>query len=359
MSSSSVRIDDINECDISRDSLSASVITLTDSNGKDEYAASTSDTSVESSSTPRTDLMVDVQSENMKSVEMLDIVPLEKDGTVVSSRINEKAKDANSNNDDDDITSKAAVALAAVAAAATANNKSPAEAAREARDLAHTFIAQATTVSDDKKANSIARSTGGFIPGTSSTSTSRNSQTIAQITLSDVKKQLKRRTKDTTSSFGTENFCSGYNDSFLKHLLLIEHYQCNDDSVENGEVTTTLCDDPNTNDFTSTSSQACDRLEAVLRRVEGAYDSLIDRLPAQTRNFQHKTNYTLSKNDDCDTFDEVVVVPDLLPPCISEKGDLTVAFFRACIGESINPPDSHRQVAATYGSDFAQAASSG
>jgi len=41
-------------------------------------------------------------------------------------------------------------------------------------------------------------------------------------------------------------------------------------------------------------------------------------------------------NDDCD-FDEPerpVVVPDLLPPCTSARGDVTIEFFRACQGKT-------------------------
>jgi PDZ domain len=361
MSSSLVGRDDINEggLPVSRNSFSASVVTLIDSDGMDELDSSTNDTSDKISPSQVNHLIGDSQSEKIESIETLDLgPPTEKDGTILLSRITDKARDFPSKNDDDDITSKAAVALAAVAAAATANNKSPAEAAREARDLAHTFIAQATTVSDDKNGNLITRNPGAFESGTSSTSSSRNLQTLTQITLSDVKSQSQRRTKETASPRSLEDFCKSYNDTFLKHLLLIEYYQCADESLGNEKITTTSSDS-NANDVVSTSSQACDRLEAVLRRVEGAYDSLIDRLPAQSRNYQRKAYDTSSQNDGCDTFDDAIVVPDLLPPCISEKGDLTVAFFRACIGESINQPDIHRHAVATYVGDSTQPTSCG
>lgn len=356
MSSPLVHCDEIVDDDLSMDTVSASVVTLVDSDDMVEIDSSTSDPCEHMPSVQTKHVYVDSQSENIQSIETLDslVVSSEKDETIVLSQTNDKVRDAANNNDDDDITSKAAVALAAVAAAATANNKSPAEAAREARDLAHTFIAQATTVSDDKNGKSNSRNPGTLPSGISSSSTSRNLQVLTQVTLSDVKTNFRRRTKDTASSFPVEDLCQGYNDTFLKHLLLIEHYQCTDN-----DKVTTASSDSNANDFISISLQACDRLEAVLRRVEGAYDSLIDRLPAQSKNHQLKSNNSSSQNDGCDTFDDAIVVPDLLPPCISEKGDLTVAFFRACIGESINQQDSYRQAIVAYGSDLIQPTSNG
>jgi hypothetical protein len=259
----------------------------------------------------------------------------------------EMRRDVVKSDDDDDITSKAAVALAAVAAAATANNKSPAEAAREARGLAHTFIAQATTTSDNTNSTTMTRNSGSSTSLNNATK-ARSPRTLTNVRLSAVKTTLHQRALAINTHI-TDTIMQCENDTFLQHLLLLEHYRCNDDDVEQGGAST--LNDINAFDFVSIASQACDRLEAVLRRVEGAYDSLVDRLPTQPKTQVLKRGDSF---DDDDGFDAAVIVPDLLPPCISEKGDLTVAFFRACMGESTshqNQPNIQRQPATMNGVD--------
>jgi PDZ domain len=233
---------------------------------------------------------------------------------------------------DDDIASKAAVALAAVAAAATANNKSPAEAAREARDLAQTFISQAAS-SDASVTMTIDSSTGAasvhVVPGGGSGTTVTNSPPVfTTVKLSAVKTHLRQRVLETGSTV-MDKLCQGDNDTFLQHLLLLEHYRCIDDAAEKeAEVENAPSAAKNTEVRSKTATEACERLEAVLRRIEGAYDSLVDMLPPEARR-----RITPMELDDKEDFEKAVVVPDLLPPCKSEKGDLTVAFFRACIGD--------------------------
>jgi PDZ domain len=266
------------------------------------------------------------------------------------SRIADMHRDVSKSDDDDDITSNAAVALAAVAAAATANNKSPAEAAREARGLAHTFITQATTSSNDTNSNLMVGHAGSSTALNCVAAKTRHPKSLTTVPLSAVKTNLRRRVNEISTPI-SEKIAQGENDSFLQHLLLLEHYRCTDDDVEQ-ESSTSTSNDKTTVDFLSIASQACERLEAVLRRVEGAYDSLVDRLPSQAKTQVLKSD---SSFDEDDGFDAAVIVPDLLPPCISEKGDLTVAFFRACMGESTSH-QNQRQATTTNGADVSMQA---
>ena len=265
------------------------------------------------------------------------------------------SNDNNNDNDDDDIASKAAVALAAVAAAATANNKSPAEAAREARDLAQSFISQST------EGGSTADSTGGggapdgrnksTSGGMSGGGSTRTPTMIQTVKLSTVKTHLRQRVLETTGSTVTDRLCQGDNDAFLQHLLLLEHYRCIDDADEkepeddvlqvdhsgSTEESSAHEEDEDKQESPRTAAEACERVETLLKRIEGAYDSLEDLLPAEAR--RRRRAAASSEEDllslDNDDFEKAVVVPDLLPPCTSEQGDLTVAFFRACLGEEL------------------------
>lgn len=238
--------------------------------------------------------------------------------------------------DDDDITSKAAVALAAVAAAATANNKSPAEAAREARDLAQTFISQAAS-SDSNVTMTIDNQTGATsVNGSKYNSAYPNKSTppvFVSVPLSAVRTHLRQRALENGSTF-LDKLCQGDNDHFVQHLLLLEHFICMDDSDEResqvDEQPTVYSEDQN-----RVAREACERLESVLRRIEGAYDSIVDLLPAASRNRKASTQaYEFGDNDE---FETAIVVPDLLPPCMSEKVDVTVAFFNSCMGDDRSP----------------------
>jgi PDZ domain len=250
----------------------------------------------------------------------------------------DKVKDIN---DDDDITSKAAVALAAVAAAATANNKSPAEAAREARDLAQNFITQATTSSNDSDVAMMHQNS----VSSSVTATARDQPVLRTVSLSAVKTHLRQRALETGSTV-TDKLCQGDNDTFIQHLLLLEHYRCIDDDAEKEVGLESLNLDDEKAKLQS-ASHACERLEAILRRIEAAYDSLVDRLPPQSKNINSSENHK-DPNDTDDGFEAAVVVPDLLPPCISEKGDVTIEFFRSCLGETHQQSQStsHRKLCA-------------
>lgn len=247
---------------------------------------------------------------------------------------NPKTPSKDGRREGDDISSKAAVALAAVAAAATANNKSPAEAAREARDLAHTFISQAAS-SDASVTMKIDSNTGAasvhVVPGGHNATTATFSPpAFTTVALSAVKTHLRQRELETGSAF-TDKLCQGDNDPFLQHLLLLEHYRCTDDVGDEGVKEDKAVQNNYAVDRNETAAEASGRLESVLNRVEGAYDCLVDMLSLGSR---RRFNDTESNEDESkEDFGKAVVVPDLLPPCMSEKGDLTVAFFRACMGE--------------------------
>jgi PDZ domain len=181
---------------------------------------------------------------------------------------------------DDDITSKAAVALAAVAAAATANHKSPVAAAKEAKDMAQNFIQTSTNEPN-------------------SAVTNRNTSPSARktVNLNAVKTHLRQRSLEISSNL-TDRLANAQNDSFLEFLLIIEYYEIN----ENG---------------TADASLAAQRVESLLKRIEAAYDALLDMLPPSN---------------------SPEVIPDLLPPCTQPGGDVTLAFFKACLGDSGSAP---------------------
>lgn len=199
-----------------------------------------------------------------------------------------------SNDEEDDVTSKAAIALAAVAAAATANHKSPAEAAAQARIVAQTLLstndASAASEGDAEKP--------------------RKYQSV-RLTL--VKTHLRQRALEAGSRLA-DKLAMGQNDAFLQHLLLLEYMRAIGD--EETPLNDEHVDDP------AVATVACDRVWSLLKKIEGAYESLLQLLP-DARNKKEEDDLPID-------YESPVVVPDLLPPCTSPKGDATVGFFRAC-----------------------------
>lgn len=196
--------------------------------------------------------------------------------------------------DDDDVASKAAIALAAVAAAATANHKSPAEAAAQARMVAQSLLS---------KNESSGTPEGG----------AEKPRKFQSVRLTLVKTHLRQRALEAGSQL-MDKLAMGQNDAFLQHLLLLEYVRAvgDDEAAPNDETV----DDP------AVATLACDRVWSLLKKIEGAFESLLQLLP-DSRN----------KKDEGDIpadYESPVVVPDLLPPCTSHKGDATVGFFRAC-----------------------------
>jgi len=203
--------------------------------------------------------------------EAMDHAALSSDKTKAPSPPVSPVKNDNNNNDDQDVTSKAAVALAAVAAAASASHKSPAQAAKQARAVAVSWIGDAT---DDTTSGA-----GGW--------------------------------KNISSSAMAE-LESTMNTKFVQTLLLMERYRTEPPTPETGVPVPEVV------------NEAKERLETVLRKVEGAYDSLFDLIPQEQR-------MATPVSPDDSFGDETVVTPDLLPPCYNPS-DPTLAFFRACRG---------------------------
>lgn len=208
-----------------------------------------------------------------------------------SGELSEQKKPAatTDNNDPptDDMASKAAVALAAVAAAAVANNKSPIAAAKEARDLAQTLVQDRFTAS------------------------------FQTVSLSAVKAHLRQRSLETGSSVA-DRLGQGENDALVQHLLLLQGFICN---------TTSNTDDDDDNDGADPSGAAA-QVDGLLQRIEAAYDALTDMLPSTTT-----TSTSSNENGGPTTH-----MPGDLLPHTAPAGDVTLAFFSACLGEQPPPP---------------------
>lgn len=220
--------------------------------------------------------------------------------------------------EDDDVSSKAAVALAAVAAAATANHKSPAEAAKEARAAAQSFIKPA----DHHHGHSV----------------SSVKRTIQTVPLATVQTHLRAKALE-TGSVVADKLCQGENDAFLQYLLLLEYFRA---TVVHED------DDPDHLSIGSNHSQheleqaaraaeACDKVLTLLKKIDLAYDSLVNMLPAEVERLQQPSFDEDSSDYDQD-YETPVVIPDLLPPCTFPGGDKTVAFFKACMGTEGEAP---------------------
>ncbi|GKY90481.1 hypothetical protein MPSEU_000021900 [Mayamaea pseudoterrestris] len=272
--------------------------------------------------------------------------------------------------DDDDVSAKAAVTLAAVAAAATANHTSPAEAAREARLAAQSFIAT------DQHHNSNAETAiTAAVP-------------VVSVRLAAVQAVLDERNALPNSTIyqammkrkkhvdNVHEHNHHHNPSLLQHLLLLEHFRCMDNGSissssaslsdatarshlsppgsctrsENAEDT----DEDDDDGFVSKAAtvrdqemakQAHDKLVLLLKKLETAHECLREQAMRGVSVAARKADDTeklelfatdQNGDDDIDSdtedFETPIVVPDLLPPCTSKNGDATLAFFKACAG---------------------------
>ncbi|GAX17716.1 hypothetical protein FisN_24Hh219 [Fistulifera solaris] len=284
---------------------------------------------VESSSEEKSDINSEVDAANKETTSagseyemkptIVEVPELQGDGSAkVRISISEESSH-DDNNEADDVKRKAALALAAVAAAASAKNKSPAEAAREARAVAHSFISSAADEKDDRHDRKGASS---------------NKFELRYVLLTAVRNELQNRSPQSPL---LKKLSEGGNDSLLQVLLLLEYFSAVDDGAEDsmkvdGDKSPrhpkqkTIDSEPIKRYQEQDISDACDCLEMTLKKVDGAYQSLVDLLPKGKS----------STSNDIDEFDEVdrpVVVSDLLPPCSTPQGDMTAAFFRACMGD--------------------------
>eukprot|EP00977_Amphora_coffeiformis_P008358 scaffold1893_cov220-Amphora_coffeaeformis.AAC.3 len=277
----------------------------TGDNKDGQHAASSDQGAIEDSSslgvhatpplpTSSTNEEIDAPPTSTSSPELIDALdattkapPPEVEGPTIERK-------SSSDAEDDDVASKAAIALAAVAAAATANHKSPAEAAAQARMVAQTLLS--TNESN-----------------TTPEGNAEKPRRFQSVRLTLVKTHLRQRALEAGSQL-MDKLAMGQNDAFLQHLLLLEYLRAVGD--DETPISDDAVDDP------AVANLACDRVWSLLKKIEGAYESLLQLLP-DGRN----------KKDEGDVpvdYESPVVVPDLLPPCTSQKGDATVGFFRAC-----------------------------
>ena len=258
-----------------------------------------------------------------------------------SSSLRKPAKDADSSvvpdgGEDDDDISQAAVTYAALAAAAMANHKSPAEAARSAR------LAAQTLLHDPPTHHSSSEYDGDH---------HAHPRPLIDLPRAAVLERLRRRDPEAPPTPPAAVLLGRWatdNPGFLAHLFLLEYYTLTDDDdagFGGGNRNDPARPPPKPTAATRTSppvatdeqiQQACASVVATLKKLEGAYDGLLALLPHAPHQPSPPTTATMVSPDDSfsddDNYETPVVVPDLLPPCTSARGDATLAFFRACMG---------------------------
>lgn len=229
---------------------------------------------------------------------------------------------------------RSALALAAVAQAASASNRSPAEAAEIAK-------AQANSIAKRHQA----RRTGGGGAPPAARPEPRKVQTVnVESVKSLLRSELAGSSGETSPLL--EKLAEGENDAFLNQLLLFEYLRSQDTVPEKDDGASPLPamtspEDPKNESMKN--SYACDRVGLLLSKVELAYDSMVKMLPEVP---QGET----SDFDDSDSdLDRPVVVPDLLPLCISRPGDATLEFFKACTGNVLEDDEKQETASSVDG----------
>lgn len=193
-----------------------------------------------------------------------------------------------------------------------------------------------------------------------------------------------------------ERLAHGENDAFLQHLLMLAYYRATDEFPTRAELrpTVAIIDDEGNVEKAGgialgsnseeegdpdrdLAEEAANALISLWVTMEGAYTTMVSMLPktpSNTVSSPRKSQTSLedkvlevpfgppgtaesplkddSLSDSCalevpgnvspkhedsifDDLDRPVVVPDLLPPCTSAKGDVTLEFFRACQGKAV------------------------
>lgn len=211
-----------------------------------------------------------------------------------------------------------------------------------------------------------------------------------------------------------ERLAKGENDAFLQHLLMLAYYRATDEFPTGAELRPTVAiidDDGNVGGGVSLGNvhseeeegdpdvdlaeEAANALISLWVTMEGAYTSMVSMLPKvhgtssstpdkrltslenkvlevpslestsedpmkdesltdniSSASFDAQNNPPPSPEEtDWEDLDKPVVVPDLLPPCTSARGDVTLEFFRACQGKHETAGDDDNTTTTTSGLD--------
>lgn len=229
-------------------------------------------------------------------------------------------ENSSSKSDDDIVSTKAAIAMAAVAVAASTNNTSPSAAAEAARALAPDLVPEAISSQDEEL------KTVGLLPVKTQMARKMNQPKRAIVdddedSCDDIRKNIHER------------LSLGENDTFLQHLLLLQYFRADDDlqhQVEQIPFHEDNIRDKSEPTTQSKASVAAEKVRSMLRMAEDAYGAMESLLPHLSANEKNEDSLTVSE---CGFSDSQIIIPDLLPPCISVTGDATHQFFRACLGE--------------------------
>ena len=264
--------------------------------------------------------------DNKSSEDQLDAELNQRDEDPPSENAIDTEKSAESDDsNEDDFASGAAATMAAVAAAASANTTSPSAAAEAARAMAPNLV-----------------------PATIST----RKEDITMIRLSAVKAQMSKRMdsvhKSTQyhSDHGLDplrnivelRLARSENDAFLQYLLLFQYFRTCDESNDPNEFPSASIEPvfPGTSDVQSSCQNpvltSSEKVRSMLHMAEEAYDAMEALLPALSSTVDDKCNLNNGGSED-NGVDTIPLVPDLLPPCTSVRGDATLQFFVACRGE--------------------------
>lgn len=251
----------------------------------------------------------------------IDFYQLSRETSSENPVIIAKSSDSDEANEDD-FASGAAATMAAVAAAASANTTSPSAAAEAARAMAPNLV-----------------------PATIST----RKEDITIVRLSAVKAQMLKRVDsvhkatqshsdhglDQRRDIVEQRLARSENDAFLQYLLLFQYFRIYEESHDPLEMVSSAVEPlgPGTNEGKSSGQShvltSSEKVRSMLHMAEEAYDAMEALLPA----LPSKVDYQRSLDDGESEFLDTPLVPDLLPPCTSVRGDATLQFFLACRGE--------------------------
>lgn len=255
-----------------------------------------------------------------------------------------------------DEAARAAMTMAAVAQAANSGNKSPAEVAEIARANAQNIAKnQVPPQSPHQLRQQQLRQQQQQMHR--APTVRPEPRKIQPVPLESVKKLLltelaankgsKNKNESLTSSTLLEKLAKGENDSLLHQLLLMEYLKDSETSTsekkESGgtdESKEKQGDDDDGKSETWKTTFACERVKFILKQIETAYSSMesmlppVEETPSSTLNAD-AANASFESDDLESDLENLVSIPDFLPPCTSKGGDNTLEFFKACSGKAL------------------------